>query len=80
MYNVYILKSSKYRKTYVGYSNDINRRLKEHNSGKVSYTKKYKPWKIICLETYKSLTEARQRERYLKSGAGRRWMKNLFSK
>ncbi len=43
MYKVYILKSSDYPKTYVGITDNIDRRLKEHNSGKNFYTKRYKP-------------------------------------
>lgn len=78
MFYVYILKSISCEKSYVGTTNDIIRRLGEHNSGKMAYTKKYKPWKIINVEKYDTLSEARKRESFLKTGAGRRFMKSLF--
>lgn len=49
MYYVYFLKSLKRGKPYIGYTNDLKRRLEEHNEGQSTYTNKYKPWRI---ETY----------------------------
>jgi putative endonuclease len=60
----------------VGSTVDIKRRLYEHNySGKSVYTKRYRPWIIIYQEEYNNLMEARKREKYLKSAAGRRFIK-----
>ncbi len=78
MYTVYVLKSKDYPKSYVGYSKDIERRLKDHNAGKVAYTSKYKPWSLVYREEFETGLEAKKKEVYLKSGAGRRWMKGLF--
>jgi putative endonuclease len=61
---------------YVGQTDNIQRRLAEHNSGKSKYTQTYAPWKIIYLEEYHNRTDARTREKYLKSTAG----KNILRK
>jgi putative endonuclease len=79
MYYVYILSSINFSKSYVGCTDDIERRIKEHNSGKMSFTKRYLPWKLKYYETFNSLSEARKRESYFKTGAGRRFMKTLFN-
>ena len=76
MYLVYILYSEKYKRTYVGMSNNVLRRLNEHNSGKVRSTKSFLPWKIVHTESFNTRIEARVKEKYLKSAAGRRWRKN----
>ena len=62
---------------YVGMTSDENRRLKEHNSGQVKSTKSKCPWEIIYIEEFDTLAEARKREKYLKSAAGRRFRKKL---
>ena len=54
---------------------NLQRRLMEHNSGKVRSTKAFLSWKIVHQEVFITQPEARQRERYLKSAAGRRWRK-----
>ena len=54
---------------------DVNRRLLEHNSGKPFYTAKYRPWLIAHFESFEYREDAREREKYLKSAGGRRWMK-----
>ena len=65
---------------YAGHTDDINRRLKEHNDGKSTFTKRHIPWKVFHMETFDTEYESIKREKYLKSAAGRRWMKkNLFS-
>jgi len=50
--------------------------LLSHNAGKVKSTKSYLPWKLIYNEEFETRIEARKREKYLKSAAGRRWRKN----
>ena len=67
MWFVYILKSKNYKKSYVGFTNNIERRLREHNEGKNYYTKRFKPWILLKIEEYKQQTEARKREKYYKS-------------
>lgn len=64
MFKVYVLKSEKAQKSYVGSTNDVERRLSEHNAGYHSYTKRYKPWKVIYTEEYSTENETREREKY----------------
>ena len=77
-YFVYILKSLEFDKTYIGISNEPDRRLKEHNSGKSMFTRKFMPWKIVCKEELDSRKLAREREKYFKSAAGRRKIKLIM--
>lgn len=65
MYFVYILKSKKY-KLYIGFTNNLRKRLKEHNSGLVKATKPYIPWRLVYYEAYFSRKEAIIREHNLK--------------
>ncbi len=78
MYYVYILRSFKSGKFYIGSTSDIKRRLQEHNSDQSRYTRLRGPWKLIYLEKKPCLAEARIRERFLKTGDGRKTVKNLL--
>jgi putative endonuclease len=79
MYIVYILKSENFFKSYVGITDNIERRLKQHNAGNHFYTKRYVPWVVIYKEECKDRIEARKREKYFKSFAGRKFLrKNIF--
>jgi predicted GIY-YIG superfamily endonuclease len=64
---------------YVGMSRDVDRRLREHNSGRSKYTSGHIPWIVIYTERYEGTAEARSREKYLKTSAGRRYLKKKFS-
>ena len=73
---IYLLKSVNYPKTYVGSTDRTpTERLNEHNKGYSTFSNKYKPWKLIYYEEHGSLREARLREKYLKSAAGRKFIK-----
>jgi putative endonuclease len=74
---VYILRSTVDGKRYIGYTNNIERRLKEHNSGHTKSTKLRAPFVVSYQETVSSRIEARARERYFKSGAGRRFLSSI---
>ncbi len=78
-YYIYILKSLKFDKFYTGYTNDLKRRLNEHNSGKSEYTRKFKPWEIVYFEECNDVEEARQKEKYYKSASGRRKIKKILN-
>ena len=80
MYYVYVLYSLEFDRTYTGITNNIERRLKEHNKKRNRSTKAYTPWVIIHKEEFLSRVEARTREKYLKSGNGREYLKTLISK
>jgi len=75
----YVLKSTIDGSQYVGMTENPDRRLEEHNKGLVHSTKQKKPWIRILLEEWPNRNEARQREKYLKSAAGRRFRKNILS-
>lgn len=77
MFCVYILEcpeGSKYH--YIGYTNNLKRRLKEHDDGLVYTTKSRRPLKLIYYEACLNEYDARKRERYLKTGMGRKFIKN----
>jgi len=78
MFTVYILLSDKLSRTYVGHTNDLEERLRYHNSGKVTATKYLRPWKVIYTENMTYVKEAKDREQYWKSGAGRRNIKKIL--
>ncbi len=76
MYYVYLLKSAKDKKLYVGYTKDLKRRLTLHNSGQVFSTKTRLPMKLIYCEIYRSEEDAKNREKTLKyQGQGIRRLK-----
>ena len=77
MYFVYIIKSLKDGRHYVGLTNNIDRRLIEHNKGKNQSTKNKRPWKLIHVEIIKNRKEARLLEKYFKSGYGRELIKEI---
>ena len=65
----------KNNKRYVGFTEkEVEKRLREHNSGGNKWTKTNKPFKLICVEEYSDKTEAIQREKFLKTGQGRKWL------
>jgi putative endonuclease len=71
MYYVYVLKSDLDRKLYVGYTENLQSRLKRHQDGNVISTKSRKPFRLIFYEGYKSKEDAKRRERYLKTSKGK---------
>ncbi|EKD49236.1 MAG: hypothetical protein ACD_63C00213G0006 [uncultured bacterium] len=77
MYYVYALKSLKNVYIYVGISDNPRRRIEQHNKGYNKTTKSYRPFQIIMIEKYDSRIEARKREKYLKSGCGKEYLKNF---
>jgi putative endonuclease len=66
MFYVYILQSIKDGQIYIGYSNNLRRRIEEHNSGKNKSTKYRKPFKLVYYEAYQSQVDAKNRETNLK--------------
>ncbi len=70
MFFVYAIKSEKDGRIYVGFTNNLERRILEHNQGKTKSTKGYVPWVLVYRETVDTMEIARKREKYLKSGIG----------
>lgn len=75
MYSVYALRSLKRNYIYVGISNDIVRRVRQHNRGYNKTTRPYRPFKLIYTRNFESRIMARNHEKYMKSGAGKELLK-----
>ncbi|ETB63553.1 TPA: excinuclease ABC subunit C [Candidatus Nomurabacteria bacterium] len=75
-YYTYILKSKKDGKLYTGNTKDLRKRLTQHNRGYSTYTKGKGPFEVIYYEACLLEEKARSREIYLKSGIGKRYLKN----
>ena len=73
MYTVYVIQDS-FGKLYKGFTNNLKRRLREHNAGHTITTSRMKDLKVVYTEEYDSFDKARVRELYLKSAAGRRFL------
>ena len=75
-YYTYVLHSKYYDKIYIGYTSNLEERMKSHNElGKKGYTRRYRPWTIIHLEAFDSKSQAMNREKQLKSARGRRFIR-----
>jgi putative endonuclease len=74
MFYVYVLRSESDSGFYIGFSTDLKRRLSEHRRGASFATKSRGPWKLIYYEAYTEREDAEGREKFLKSGAGRRFL------
>ncbi len=75
---VYILKSEKDNSLYVGSARNVEQRLENHNKGQSLATKAKKPWILARVEKYNSVSLALKREKFLKSGIGRKVLENLL--
>jgi putative endonuclease len=67
-------------KYYIGYSNDVLKRLNRHNNGGVKSTKRDRPWCLVYKEVYEDKKSAMDRERYLKSMKSRVYIEGLIDK
>ena len=79
-YYVYIIQSQKDKSLYIGYTSNLKKRFKEHNSGKSKATKPFRPYKLIFYEAFLNRVDAKHREEYLKSGYGRRTTNKMLKK
>lgn len=75
MFIVYVLRSYSTGKLYIGQTLNLERRLQEHQEGTARYTRGRGPWTLVYTETYPTRSEAMIREKYLKSGQGREYLK-----
>ena len=75
---VYILKSLKDNKLYIGYTTDFKKRIEYHNSGLNTSTKNRRPFKLLFAESFINEKDARKRERFFKTGHGREEIKKIL--
>ena len=78
MHYVYVLQSLKDKSLYIGSTSNLQKRLKQHNSGKSRYTNQHKPYKLVCYIALPLRSDAERFEEYLKSGYGRRTLKKML--
>lgn len=78
-YYIYVLISEKDGQFYTGYTSNLKNRLAEHENGKVTSTKQRRPLKLIYFEGCLHQQDATRREKYLKSGNGKIYLKNRLS-
>jgi predicted GIY-YIG superfamily endonuclease len=75
-YYVYLLRSIKVPgETYVGFSDDLETRMKDHNRGASVHTAPFRPWRLVSAHAFADREKAKAFERYLKSGSGRAFAK-----
>jgi len=80
MYYVYVIKSEKDKKWYTGLTDDLRKRFREHSYNKVFSTKGRGPFEVIYYEASINREDARERGKYLKSGMGKRYLKNRLKR
>ena len=79
MFYVYLIRSiSNPEQKYIGVTDDLKRRLKQHNTGESFHTSKYMPWEVVNYFAFSSKMAAYDFERYLKSGSGQAFAKRHF--
>ena len=71
MHYVYLIYSKKLNKFYTGSTDDLKKRMNEHNSGKTQFTLRGIPWKLVYYEAFIEKVDAMREEKFLKSGKGR---------
>ena len=79
MFIVYVIRSKVDGRFYVGMTENIENRLSQHNNGMTFSTKGYRPWNLFFFEEFSTRVEARSREKYLKSGVGKEFIKSKWS-
>ena len=75
-YYIYVLKSGKDKKLYVGYTNDLKSRFEQHKKGQVESTKDRRPLELIYSEACLDKQDAMYREKYLKTAYGKQFLRN----
>ncbi|MBI2984801.1 MAG: GIY-YIG nuclease family protein [Candidatus Kerfeldbacteria bacterium] len=75
MFYVYLIESQLDGYWYIGFTTHLNKRVAKHNRGEVTSTSSRKPWRLIYAEFYRNKSDALGREKFLKCGAGLRFLK-----
>jgi len=79
MWYVYLLESKIHKYIYVGITNDLKTRLKLHNEGKIYPTRLKRPFRVIYYEAHTNKYDAAKREKFLKTGWGKNWIKRTLN-
>ncbi len=77
-YKIYVIQSHVDGRLYVGMSQGVRKRLEDHKYGRVFATRGFRPWKLIYIEVVGSRQQARRREKFLKSGYGKEYLKSMI--
>lgn len=80
LYYVYVLRSGRDEIRYVGSGKDPLERLRRHNKGDYRFTKGHRPWNMVYQEKYNSRSDVMKREKFLKSGQGRKLLDEILNK
>jgi putative endonuclease len=75
---VYVLSSFKGDHLYIGFTQDLQKRITEHNKGLNRSTKAYVPWRLVYYEVHRNELDGLRREKYLKTTAGNKALKNML--
>ena len=79
MFYVYLIRSSSHpAQTYVGITQDLKRRIAEHNGGQSTHTAKFMPWELVTYHAFHDKNNAYDFERYLKTGSGKAFATKRF--
>jgi putative endonuclease len=79
MFVVYVLYSKSHDRLYIGLTSDLIMRFRFHNKlSKKGFTLRFRPWHVIHVEFFDTRREAATREKQLKMGAGREWIRRTF--
>jgi putative endonuclease len=78
MYYIYAIQSELRNYLYVGMTDNVERRVDQHNKGYEKTTRPYLPFRLIHTEKFATRSEARIREKYLKSGIGKEWLRSMM--
>ena len=79
MFYTYVIQSIETGILYKGFTENLERRLMEHNAGLSNYTSKYAPWKLVLFEEHSTRSLAMKREKWYKTGVGRDWINEQLS-
>jgi len=78
MFTVYVIRSTVNGMYYVGFTDDIDRRMMEHNEGMSKFTRRGRPWTLMFTEQFETRREAMMREREIKKRKSRTYLERLI--